>query len=220
MKLRVFIVAGLGLALATGCASSSQAPAEGESGPVIKASAIAQPPVGAVIPVFVTLACERDCGDWWKSGPEVVSDDIYALSGSGEYVQALKLDDAVKAAGSAQKLTAQLTTRTDSEVLQQWWEENKLKAGDPFLLVVVVPLVLAYRSYLAGDQEALQRENLRQIAFYKRDHGKGWVFFPSGNYTEVKILTHEYGPAGLLSKTLVPLGELKLPLGHATERGK
>ena len=105
---------------------------------MIKAVAIAHPPVGNVIPVFVVIQCDNCQKGEGVKEPYIIRENVYALNSSGQYVQALEVGVAARDAGGAENLVPLLTKVTDDQVKEIFWTEFVGRYRDqPFLFMML-----------------------------------------------------------------------------------
>ncbi len=189
--------------LADACATQSES-----VHPVLEAWSYALEPVGGVIPVFVKIRCESNCGA--QSFP-LTRTQVSARNDAGQYVQPLKLEEAVQQVGGAQRLVDALSEADGSAWLPSGAGVtlgnlgSGLKAGGRAAgmggALLGMGIASLYSGYLAAHPEALAQAKLDYVAIAEnreRDHNpttfhQGWVFFPNGKYTELK-LAFAYAP--------------------------
>lgn len=197
--LRLIAIALLAL-LAPGCAGSAGQEKAEEA--LFEAHSLPLPPVGNVTPVFMGVQCSEAC----PSKFYLTRSRIFAVNQAGAPVPALSLDDAVSQAGDAVSLSQSLTNKPDAEVIAQASMQNVRTTLD--LMVGI-----AYGVYLASNAEALQKKKMESVII--PDHAgitRGWVFFPNGNYREIKITMMQASSPGLWSSPEdTPIRELTLP---------
>jgi len=179
------------LLLAVGCAA--QIP---PSERIIKAVAIAHPPIGKVVPVLVAMNCENCEHSGLIAEPFIKRENVYALNSSGQYVRSLSDHEAERDAGRPEGLASLLTYVTADQALDAYEANHTLGSTCPELLHLFM--------YLPGAP-SVQRAKLEAITLQDWDPGlngplrcrqlnynNGWVFFPLGNYTGVRIDASEF----------------------------
>jgi len=177
--------------------------------PTVELSASALAPVGGTIPVFVRRRCTANCG--FKSSP-LTRQQVAARNESGQYVQAISVDDAVKLAGGTEALLDALNAReshASTVARESLFEFQNFASG--IFQILTVPLVLLGGASLATQpSETIEKIRLNQITIpdcpyplevghgcpigSEASHlhhdpampGAGWVFFPMGKYTQMK----------------------------------
>jgi hypothetical protein len=192
----------LGAAACAGSSSGKNSPfsirSEPEN-PPIQARAFALPAVGGVIPVFVSISYP-DLSFMYP--PFIERKDIYASGGGAGYVQALPLADVETRAGVAPKLAPLLTNMTDDQAVDYYLQARPTELNRGLARGFVqktfdIALAQAARS----NYESAQRIKLEVIALPEsagqRGPGpgqvswnNGWVFFPLGRYTELRVDIH------------------------------
>jgi hypothetical protein len=124
--------------LATGCVYFGTPAEQIASERMIKAVAIAHPPVGNVIPVFVAIQCGNCKKGYRVPEPYIIRENVHAVNSGGQYVQALSVGVAARDAGGAENLVPLLTKATDDQVKGIFWGEFPGRyRHQPFLLMMI-----------------------------------------------------------------------------------
>lgn len=228
MRLSSFWIAPLALAL-VGCATGKP----NLPRPKLEASASVGSTVGRVIPVFVQVRCVEGCdGLSDAEQPFITRSEVLAIDSNGDSVPALSVDDAVSQAGSAADLSDVASKTGGGTVVAGAVGRGALvtmvgvplaAAGlaDPVqgaaMIAVGVPVgvlvTLGYGAYLAANQEARATVELESDALPNNPvqdlhsplFNRGWVFFPVGNFSEIRFSVYQAA-----AKTMRSVGELEV----------
>jgi hypothetical protein len=174
------------LLLTAGCAA--QIPV---SERIIKAIAVAHPPIGKVVPVFVAINCENCAHGALVKEPFIERRNIYALNGAGQYIPALTRADAERDAGGAAVLAPVLTNVTDGQAMDahaaetaRQWTFGRNRPSYLFLQRSTVYPVEDQKFWAIALQES---SPVSGPEYLQLNYNNGWVFFPIGHYTGVRL---------------------------------
>lgn len=174
--------------LIAGCATRTTGRLVGRN---IEAAAIAHPPIGKVVPVFVAISCENCKHGFSVEQPFIERENVYALNRDGQYIQALTRGNAERDAGGAAVLAPVLTNVTDGQAMDAHAAETARQwtfgQNDPSYLFLQRSTV-----YPVEEQKfwtiALQESSPVSGPQYRQlNYNNGWVFFPFGTYTAIKL---------------------------------
>jgi hypothetical protein len=184
----------------SGCATTGESPL-----PTVELSSSASAPVGGIIPVFIKRHCTANCG---VTSTPLSRQQVAALSDSGEYVQAMPVDDAVKLAGGTHKLLDAINAgESSSSTIARESTFQFQNTSQGIFAIFAVPFAMIGGTSLASQPtETIENLRLNEVtipdcgptgcpagaSLYSLHHDpaiggdQGWVFFPIGKYTRVK----------------------------------